>query len=153
MIGNNAIKCTTTASSGTSISSSKDSENNNDNNNNRISSFWTPETLLVSNYTVEVDSYFNNKSDNTTNYTLGDEVVMRRSHLATSVICIICILIIVMTIIGNSLVVLAVTIVRKLHTEDNANNYLLVSLAVSDFLVGMLVMPFALYVELKEGNK
>jgi hypothetical protein len=51
------------------------------------------------------------------------------------------------------LVILAVVIVRKLHTQDNANNYLIVSLAVSDFLVGVLAMPFAVYVEFSEDNK
>lgn len=57
------------------------------------------------------------------------------------------------TLIGNMLVILAVIIVRKLHTQDNANNFLIVSLAVSDFLVGVLVMPFAYYVELSKDNQ
>lgn len=61
--------------------------------------------------------------------------------------------IILSTLIGNMLVILAVVIVRKLHTQDNANNYLIVSLAVSDFLVGVLAMPFAVYVEFSEDNK
>jgi hypothetical protein len=70
-----------------------------------------------------------------------------------SMICIFCIIMIVGTFVGNTLVILAVLIVKKLHTEDNANNYLIVSLAISDLFVGLLVMPFALYVEIKEGNK
>ena len=61
--------------------------------------------------------------------------------------------IIICTIVGNLLVVLAVVIVRKLHTQDNANNFLIVSLAVSDFLVGLVVMPFHVYVELSPQNK
>lgn len=44
------------------------------------------------------------------------------------------------TILGNILVCTAVAIVRKLRTPSNL---LIVSLAVSDLLVAMLVMPFA----------
>ncbi|UMM39930.1 hypothetical protein L5515_016768 [Caenorhabditis briggsae] len=46
-----------------------------------------------------------------------------------------------MTIVGNALVFLAVLIVRKLKTPQN---FLLVSLAVADFFVGLVVMPLAL---------
>ena len=69
------------------------------------------------------------------------------------IICIFCTLVILATLIGNTLVILAVMIVKKLHTKDNANNYLIVSLAISDLLVGVLVLPFALHIEIKEGNK
>ena len=61
--------------------------------------------------------------------------------------------IMIMTMIGNLLVILAVLIVRKLHTQDNANNILIVSLAVSDLLVGVLVMPFGYYVNISKDNK
>lgn len=61
--------------------------------------------------------------------------------------------IIICTLVGNMLVILAVVIVRKLHSQDNANNYLIVSLAVSDLLVGVLAMPLAFYVDLSKGNK
>jgi hypothetical protein len=142
------IRCqTTTNTTETGGMGENEIENNND-NNRRVSSY--PANMeMFGNYTLEVDLYSNSSA----NYTPGDEETVVRSLLANSIICTVCILIIVLTVIGNSLVVLAVTIVRKLHTEDNANNYLLVSLAVSDFFVGTLVMPFALYVELKVGNK
>lgn len=45
------------------------------------------------------------------------------------------------TILGNLVVILAVCLVRKLQT---ASNILIVSLAVSDILVGLLIMPLAL---------
>jgi Na+/alanine symporter len=48
---------------------------------------------------------------------------------------------IVSTLIGNVLVCLAVLLVRKLRQPAN---YLLVSLAVADFCVGLFVMPVAL---------
>ena len=61
--------------------------------------------------------------------------------------------IILSCLIGNMLVIIAVVIVKKLHTQDNASNFLIVSLAVSDLLVGVLVMPYAFYVELSDANK
>lgn len=51
------------------------------------------------------------------------------------------IMVIVPTIGGNILVILAVSLERKLH---NATNFFLMSLAVADLLVGFLVMPLAL---------
>ncbi|XP_041695927.2 5-hydroxytryptamine receptor 2B-like [Coregonus clupeaformis] len=51
------------------------------------------------------------------------------------------IMVIIATIGGNILVILAVSLERKLQ---NATNYFLMSLAVADLLVGLLVMPIAL---------
>ncbi|MGH0151528.1 UNVERIFIED_CONTAM: hypothetical protein FKN15_030406 [Acipenser sinensis] len=48
---------------------------------------------------------------------------------------------IIPTLGGNILVILAVSLERKLQ---NATNYFLMSLAVADLLVGLLVMPIAL---------
>lgn len=50
-------------------------------------------------------------------------------------------LVIIPTIGGNILVIIAVSLERKLQ---NATNYFLMSLAVADLLVGLLVMPMAL---------
>lgn len=49
--------------------------------------------------------------------------------------------VIIPTIGGNILVILAVSLERKLQ---NATNFFLMSLAVADLLVGVLVMPIAL---------
>ncbi|XP_015788454.1 uncharacterized protein LOC107365460 [Tetranychus urticae] len=55
-------------------------------------------------------------------------------------------LMIIVTIIGNILVCLSVVLVRKLRSPSN---YLLVSLAISDLCVAILVMPLALNLEVK----
>eukprot|EP00062_Callorhinchus_milii_P000938 gi/632936185/ref/XP_007892806.1/ PREDICTED: LOW QUALITY PROTEIN: 5-hydroxytryptamine receptor 2C [Callorhinchus milii] len=51
------------------------------------------------------------------------------------------VIIIVLTIGGNILVIMAVSLEKKLQ---NATNYFLMSLAVADMLVGILVMPISL---------
>lgn len=48
------------------------------------------------------------------------------------------------TVFGNVLVCLSVYTDRNLHT---VTNYFIVSLAIADIMVGILVMPLAVYVE------
>ncbi|XGW22603.1 hypothetical protein V3C99_005095 [Haemonchus contortus] len=57
-----------------------------------------------------------------------------------ALLALIVLVIIVVTIVGNALVCLAVVLVRKLK---HPANFLIVSLAIADFLVGLLVMPLA----------
>jgi len=64
-----------------------------------------------------------------------------------ALIATVCGLIVVGTIVGNVLVCTAVAIVRRLRTPSNL---LIVSLAVSDLLVAVLDMPFAIAYEV--GN-
>jgi len=52
------------------------------------------------------------------------------------------------TIVGNSLVVLSVVKEKSLRT---ATNYFIISLAISDIMVALLVMPFSIYVEVSLG--
>ena len=49
--------------------------------------------------------------------------------------------VVAVTVTGNILVILAVSLERKLH---NATNYFLMSLAVADMLLGVLVMPVSM---------
>jgi hypothetical protein len=73
-----------------------------------------------------------------------------RALWLNTVICFVFFAFILFTVIGNTLVILAVVIVKKLHRKDN---YLIVSLAISDVLVGLIVMPFAMITEITDGNK
>lgn len=50
-------------------------------------------------------------------------------------------LVIIITVTGNILVIMAVSLERKLQ---NATNYFLRSLAITDMLLGILVMPVAM---------
>lgn len=59
-----------------------------------------------------------------------------------AIVCILFGAMIAATLVGNSLVIMAVLLVRKLKIQPA--NYLLVSLAVADFCVGLVVMPIAL---------
>ena len=93
----------------------------------------------------------NLKDNNNSNFTnRTNELINRRALWVNIIICVICSLFILFTVIGNTLVILAVIIVKKLHRKDN---YLIVSLAISDVLVGLIVMPFALITEVTDGNK
>lgn len=60
------------------------------------------------------------------------------------------VMVIIPTIGGNILVILAVSLEKKLQ---NATNYFLMSLAVADLLVGLLVMPIALVTVLYSKSK
>lgn len=83
-------------------------------------------------------------SNNTNeNLSLNDNTRLTIGTICTvAILCILTGAMIVATLVGNSLVILAVLLVRKLKTHPA--NYLLVSLAVADFCVGLLVMPTAL---------
>ena len=50
------------------------------------------------------------------------------------------------TVFGNALVCLSIYQEKALHT---VTNYFIASLAVADIMVAILVMPFAVYVEVR----
>lgn len=81
------------------------------------------------------------QSPNDSWYLLSDSPY---SHFEAGIIAFILILVIVGTVVGNILVCVAVCLVRKLRKPCN---YLLVSLAVSDICVAILVMPMAMLYE------
>ncbi|XP_015914699.1 probable G-protein coupled receptor No18 [Parasteatoda tepidariorum] len=76
-----------------------------------------------------------------------DEYPTNLSLLDISLIVILTIIILI-TILGNTLIITAVATTRRLRT---VTNYFVVSLAASDLLVGLLVMPFAVVKEVTDG--
>ncbi|KAF7274185.1 hypothetical protein GWI33_013138, partial [Rhynchophorus ferrugineus] len=90
----------------------------------------------ISQILVANDSCNGSESSNDQGYNLAESIAM----------CIILGGIIITTIIGNTLVCVCIFLVRKLRRPCN---YLLVSLAVSDLCVAILVMPMALIYEIK----
>lgn len=54
------------------------------------------------------------------------------------------------TVLGNSMVIISVLRFKTLHT---AINYLIFGLAVADLLVGLFVMPYAVYVHVSFYSK
>ncbi|KAK6034004.1 7 transmembrane receptor [Cooperia oncophora] len=74
-------------------------------------------------------------SSSTTHSSTYPSSMLLRTLLSVAVL-----LMIVVTIVGNGLVFLAVVLVRKLKQPAN---FLIISLAIADFFVGLLVMPLA----------
>lgn len=74
---------------------------------------------------------------------VGQDLIRRTINIF---IAIFAVLIIVGTVFGNSLVILSILIDRRLH---RVGNIFIVSLAVSDVLVGIFVTPFALVYQLQ----
>lgn len=93
---------------------------------------------------VEQTSLPLNQTNFTADPTTGD---LRYPLWAVVLIIICCTAIMAGTVVGNLLVCTAVSIVRKLRTPSN---WLIVSLAVADLLVALLVMPLAVMYEVKD---
>jgi hypothetical protein len=81
--------------------------------------------------TTTINDEFNNKTMPST--------TQSPAHLIITIM--ICPLMCILTIVGNLVVILTVCLVRKLQT---ASNILIVSLAVSDIFVGLIIMPLAI---------
>jgi hypothetical protein len=131
---------------------------NDDNDDNDDSSRAHNLSSLI----LSVDSLLDSTahdSTNTSNASAYADAELDKYYYSTTnlirmaLLSVVILAIIFSTLVGNMLVILAVIIVRKLHSQDNANNYLIVSLAVSDMLVGVLAMPFSFYLEVSKGNR
>ncbi|CAL1544018.1 unnamed protein product [Lymnaea stagnalis] len=95
------------------------------------------------NYFNDSDTYSN--SSNTTGPSGPVQPPVPFEQWAQILIAIILGAFVVCTVIGNSLVCISVAIVKRLQSPSNL---LIVSLAVADLFVGMLVMPLAVVQEL-----
>lgn len=103
----------------------------------RISPSSTPfvsTIVATSKPQIQSDLHYNESTNNTKTSNI-------RSPVSLTVIIIVCSLMSAVTILGNLVVILAVILVRKLQT---ASNILIVSLAISDIWVGLLIMPIAM---------
>ena len=77
---------------------------------------------------------------------LSDDTRVTYTTWQIIIISILFAIIIIGTLLGNTLVCMAVAIVKKLRSPSNL---LIVSLAVADMLVALLVMPFAALLEIR----
>uniref|UniRef100_A0A914DTQ3 G-protein coupled receptors family 1 profile domain-containing protein n=1 Tax=Acrobeloides nanus TaxID=290746 RepID=A0A914DTQ3_9BILA len=76
-------------------------------------------------------------------HVMGEDSSLFRTHpISAIILCLFVILLILATLIGNAMVCLAVLMVRKLKQQPA--NLLIVSLAIADFCVGLIVMPIGL---------
>ncbi len=98
-------------------------------------------TSLSSSSTIPIPTSTNAELDSLITKTVEPLKNEPRSPAYLVLIIIICSLMSIITIVGNLVVILAVCLVRKLRT---ASNILIVSLAVSDVLVGLFIMPLAM---------
>lgn len=117
---------------------------------NNLSTIWpspsNPEVFYSTVLIEPTTTYHLNQSSGTTTATAAspEPSTTDLPSISRIIISVVLLAVILGTIIGNVLVCVAVCLVRKLRRPCN---YLLVSLAVSDLCVAVLVMPTALLYE------
>ena len=94
-------------------------------------------------YTMAVDGVRTNRTDAVINCPEADEgPPINYNHFEGGTIVLILVLVMILTLIGNSLVIQSVMTFRQLKTRTN---YFVLSLGVADCFVAILVMPFGAY--------
>ncbi|XP_045035372.1 LOW QUALITY PROTEIN: 5-hydroxytryptamine receptor 1 [Daphnia magna] len=105
---------------------------------------WNVHLMTIGDTINNQTSYYSSSSDDGRTAGFATPTAMNYSLMETVLISAALLAIIVGTVVGNVLVCIAVCLVRRLRRPCN---YLLVSLAVSDLCVALLVMPMALVYE------
>ncbi|XP_016842904.1 dopamine D2-like receptor isoform X2 [Nasonia vitripennis] len=106
-----------------------------------LSTYYDPELDLFNSSLANVSCALGN--DSFGNYSGECSATIEKVEDAKNWWALILVIVPFLTIFGNVLVILAVQRERTLQT---VTNYFIVSLAVADLLVAMVVMPFAVYV-------
>jgi hypothetical protein len=108
---------------------------------NETITIYNPSRRRMQPTTPVISSTIYNELLNKTNISQEEQQHHARSPAHLVIIIIICSIMCCLTVLGNLVVILTVCLVRKLQT---ASNILIVSLAVSDILVGLFIMPLAM---------
>lgn len=84
-----------------------------------------------------------NDTDNSMNIISSNMTKLTIPHHELNISGLFFLIIPTITVLGNSMVIIAVLRFKSLHS---AINFLIFGLAVADLLVGLFVMPYAVYV-------
>ncbi|XP_041936661.1 5-hydroxytryptamine receptor 2A [Alosa sapidissima] len=105
------------------------------------SEMLSPEVEVVLGYVVHNESVECNRTADANKTSGSGCVVSTATQTPKNWAALLILAAIIITVMGNILVIMAVTLERKLQ---NATNYFLMSLAAADLLLGLLVMPIAM---------
>uniref|UniRef100_A0A1A9W6H1 G-protein coupled receptors family 1 profile domain-containing protein n=1 Tax=Glossina brevipalpis TaxID=37001 RepID=A0A1A9W6H1_9MUSC len=125
--------------------SSNSSSNSNSNSSSIISSFASSAINLTSNYANFNNQSYTNLTGNLTEVHWDGRYPSGYTLTHIVVASIIVTILMIIIIVGNMLVIIAIATEKSLK---NIQNWFIASLAVADFFLGLVIMPFSLANEL-----